>query len=357
MSGESDQSADRENTDQSLRTERKNIDRAIRELVDIDEIADAAISRARLRADEVLAAARARDDHRIAAIGSRPGDSGILRQTRSLEDQALRDERDEADHALHDARANKVSQLASERRETDNDLVSERAQADEVLASRDQVLQIVSHDLRNMLLTITGSAHLIDEDAGVAGSEAAIRQAANWIQRAGARMNRLIGDLLDVASIDAGKLAVTLESADPAAIVVEAVETFRTLTGESRVSVTAEVPSQLPRVFCDPARILQVLTNLLGNAIKFTPDGGTVVVRVEHVGGEIRFSVSDTGIGIAPGSLDRVFVRYVQLATGDRRGAGLGLYLSRSIIESHGGRIWAESVVGKGSTFFFTLLS
>lgn len=106
----------------------------------------------------------------------------------------------------------------------------------------------------------------------------------------------------------------------------------------------------------DPARILQVLTNLLSNAIKFTEVGGRVTVRVSDVGGgDIRVSVSDTGIGIRADKLDAVFVRFIQVAGNDRRGLGLGLYISKSIVLGHGGRIWAESQLGEGTTFSFTL--
>ena len=116
-----------------------------------------------------------------------------------------------------------------------------------------------------------------------------------------------------------------------------------------------EIVPPLPPAAFDPARILQVLTNLLTNALKFTPVHGQIVVRLERSGDEIRFGVRDTGVGIPPDQLEAVFVRFLQVTANDRRGLGLGLYISKAIVQGHGGRIWAESKIGEGSTFCFTL--
>ena len=105
----------------------------------------------------------------------------------------------------------------------------------------------------------------------------------------------------------------------------------------------------------DPDRVLQVLANLLSNAIKFTDDGGRISTHVEFVGSEVRFSVTDTGAGVEPDHLESAFERFWQVTEGDRRGLGLGLFISKCIVEAHGGRIWAESALGRGSTFYFTL--
>jgi signal transduction histidine kinase len=132
------------------------------------------------------------------------------------------------------------------------------------------------------------------------------------------------------------------------------VETFQARASASGVSLVAEVVPPLSPALFDPARILQVLANLLSNAIKFTPPHGTVVVRVECVDDFIRFAVSDTGQGIPSGKLGAVFARFHQVKD-DRRGVGLGLYISKSIVQGHGGRIWAEQRTGGGSTLYFTL--
>jgi signal transduction histidine kinase len=345
-------SSEREQTDESLRLERERADGALaQELAGIDETADEVIDRARRRADDVLAAARARTDARAAqpAAGARPAAS--LTRERKLEDRVLREERADADETLRDERAEHMALLRVERAETDRDLSSERARSDAALATRDEFLGIVSHDLRDLLNTIVLQAALIAHAAAGDGSADHARR----IQRAGGRMNRLIGDLLDVASIEAGALAVTLEPCDPAEVVTEAVSTFAAQASASGIALSVEIASPPGRVALDPARILQVLGNLLGNALKFTPAAGAVRVHVERVGADIRFAVSDTGAGIPADKLETVFERFVQAGRHDRRGVGLGLYISRCIVQGHGGRIWAESTPGTGSTFCFTL--
>ena len=344
---------EREQTDESLRVEREKADQTLEDGGSaIDETADAVISRARSRADEVLAAARAKTDR-----ASAPGTPipMILKSERVREDQVLQDERAYADELLREERAEHLALLSRERQETDKDLSHERELSDDALATRDEFLGIVSHDLRNLLNAIVGSAALIEKGALQPNLVEQVVTHARRIQRAGARMNRLIGDLVDVASIEAGVLAVTREVGDPATVVNEAVDTFQVQAAAAGVSLVAEIVPPLSLAAFDAARILQVLTNLLSNAIKFTPAHGSIIVRVERVGDEIRFAVSDTGVGIATDKLEAVFVRFLQVAENDRRGIGLGLYISKAIVQGHGGRIWAESQIGQGSTFRFTL--
>lgn len=168
-------------------------------------------------------------------------------------------------------------------------------------------------------------------------------------------MSRLVGDLVDVASVEAGMLAVSREDADPTLVVAEAVEHFQLQAAAKGISLTTECASPLPSVTFDPARILQVLVNLLSNSIKFTPAGGQVIVRIEGVDDELSFAVLDSGEGIPQDKLEAVFERYLQVTECDRRGMGLGLFISKCIVQGHGGRIWAESALGTGSTFRFTL--
>jgi signal transduction histidine kinase len=348
--------SEREQTDESLRVEREIADRAIgEELAAVDEVADAVISRARARADEVLAAARARTDRQPATVTTRARFPNLIDKERGLEDRVLRQERATADQVLREERAEHVALLSTERQETDNDLLSERARSDEVHSTRDEFMGIVSHDLRNMLNAMVGSAALIAKEVSQEQHVEAVLSHAQRIQRAGNRMHRLIGDLVDVASIEAGGLTVTREVGDTAQVVTEAVDTFQAYASGHGVSLVAEIVPPLPPAAFDPARILQVLTNLLSNAIKFTPAGGRVVVRVEHIGDDIRFAVADTGVGLPADKLEAVFVRFFQVAENDRRGVGLGLYISKSIVHGHGGRIWVESQIDKGSTFSFTL--
>jgi signal transduction histidine kinase len=344
--------SEREQTDESLRVERAKVDDALGEqLTALDEAADAVIERARQRADAVLAEARAKTDRQPATSSV----AAVIEKKRVREDEAVRVERATADATVRVERAEQAALLSSEREETDRDLLSERARADHALAARDEFLGIVSHDLRNMLNSVVGFAALIETAMTRKDHEVQVGEHARRIRRAGARMGRLVGDLVDVASIEAGRLAMTRDIGDPTHVVNEAVETFQAQASANGISLLTEIVTPSPLAAFDPARILQVLTNLLGNAIKFTPEGGTVLVRVEHIGEEIRFLVSDTGIGIANDQLTAVFQRFLQIAQNDRRGVGLGLYISKCIIEGHGGRIWAESRLGKGSTFCFTL--
>ncbi len=338
--------SEREQTDESLRVERERVDSALEAAV-IDETADAIIIRARARADAVLAAARAKTDRQSATSAA----TVIIERERVREDAALRTERADADETLRQERAEHVVLLSNEREETDKDLLIERTRADAALATRDEFLGIVSHDLRDMLHAAMASATLIKTTASAEETHLHIRR----IQRAGLRMDRLIGDLVDVASIEAGTLAVTREPGDLAAVVTEAVETFQARATAGRLSLTTAIAPQSSVVAFDAARILQVLTNLLSNAIKFTAPGGTVAVSVEDLGSDVRIAVSDTGQGIPADKLELIFDRFLQVARNDRRGVGLGLYISKCIVLGHDGRIWAEQRPGGGSIVALTL--
>lgn len=344
----------RQKTDESLRVERERADDALNdELAAIDETADVVISRARSRADDVLAAARVRIDREASAAS--PEAQSVLLRERARDDQALREERTAADAVLRDGRAEKSALLANERRDTDKDLLTERTASDDALATRDDFLGIVSHDLRHMLNAVIGNSSLITKVVSDEHPQTEVLKYAQRIQRCGIRMNRLIGDLLDVVSINAGQLAVTCTPGHADAVVAEAIDTFQEPAAANGISLTAEIPRTLPPALFDHARILQVLSNLLSNAIKFSAAGGSVVLRVERAGGHLRFAVADRGGGIAPEQLDTIFMRFVQVAKTERRGVGLGLYISKCIVRGHGGRIWVESQPGKGSTFFFTI--
>jgi K+-sensing histidine kinase KdpD len=218
--------SEREQTDESLRVEREKADRAPDDDgAGIDETADAVISRARARADDGLAAARAKTDRQpTTAVPGEPP-AKIIERERAREDQVLREERANADETLREERAEHVAHLSQEREATDKDLSNERARSDDALATRDELLGVVSHDLRDMLNAMVGSAG--SSRKARENPEGQVLLRARRIQRSGARMNRLIGDLVDVASIQAGILAATREVGDPAHVVTEAVETFQ----------------------------------------------------------------------------------------------------------------------------------
>jgi signal transduction histidine kinase len=349
-------SPEREQTDESLRAERKLSDDALGDAQsEVDQTADDVISRARARADELLAAARASTDGR--SPSSAPGAQlpAMLQKQREGEDRVLREERASADEVLRVERAEHVAVLESERDETDKDLLSERERADKAVATRDEFLGIVSHDLRNLLNTIALYTKLISDDVLKSEHVEQVSSHAQRIDRANVRMNRLIGDLIDIASIEAGALTVVRELLDPTQVATEAVQNLQTHASASGISLQTDIVGPQVLASFDPARVLQVLINLLSNAIKFTPASGLVTLRVERVGEDLRFAVSDTGQGIPSDKLETVFERFVQVGNDDRRGVGLGLYICKCIVQGHGGRIWAESAEGEGSTICFTL--
>lgn len=219
-------------------------------------------------------------------------------------------------------------------------------------AARDEVLAIVSHDLRNPLSAIVTAAALLgqapDDPDGV-------RRKSAVIQRSAARMTRLLGDLLDVSRLEAGGLSLDLAPHGPAALVQEAVDQQRTLAEERAVSLGVELEPGLGPVLIDRERVLRVFANLLGNALKLTPAGGSIRVLAVAYGASVRFAVSDTGPGIAPDHLAHLFDRFWQAQGGAREGVGLGLAIVKGLVEAHGGRVWCESVVGAGATFYFTV--
>lgn len=286
---------------------------------------------------------------------------------REQTDESLRTERDKTDRELtagaeekgRHERAEKLRALLRllpiEREKTDLNLLTERARSDEAVANRDDFLTIVSHDLRNLVGTVSMSAQLIEQD-GAHPSGGSTLVSAQRIRRAAARMTRLIEDLVDVSALEAGRLAMDASEGDATKLIAEAVETFRPPAAAKQISldwVRAEAP--VTATF-DHDRILQVLANLIGNSIKFTPAGGTITVEVARLADmRMRVSVQDDGPGIPEGQLEAVFERFWQVGHDDRRGLGLGLYIAKGIVEAHGERIWAESRRGEGSAFHFTL--
>ena len=169
-------------------------------------------------------------------------------------------------------------------------------------------------------------------------------------------MNRLIQDLLDVANIERGRLSLELRPQDPAQIALQARHMFEVEATHHGIKLDVEVPTNLPMVMADGARIVQVLGNFLRNAIKFTPNGGRIVIGVERDDSGVVFSVRDTGAGIATANQSRVFDRYWHSSDGSRaRGSGLGLSIAKGIVEAHGGHIWLQSSPGQGSTFSFSV--
>jgi signal transduction histidine kinase len=218
--------------------------------------------------------------------------------------------------------------------------------------AREQVLKIVSHDLRNPLHTIAMSTALLLE--GVGSAEQQKRQVA-IIRRAGERMNRLVKDLLDVAKMESGRLSISPRALELPPLLREADEMLRPLVAEKSITFDVFAGTGLPKIHADSDRILQVLSNLVGNAVKFTPSGGRIGIRVGATMTGVQFSVEDSGPGIPPEQLPHIFGVFWQADPSDRRGIGLGLAISKALVEAHGGRLWVESHVGIGTVFHFTL--
>jgi signal transduction histidine kinase len=235
----------------------------------------------------------------------------------------------------------------------DNSLLYRDAQ--QALRAREEVLAIVSHDLRNPLNSIMLAASLLKTSESVSAED---REQLDVLEISAKRMKRLIEDLLDVTRLEGGKQLPI----EPAAIEVEPLmsetyEVFKPLAASNSISLRSSVAEKLPPVYADHHRLSQVLSNLIGNALKFTPAGGMITMRAERYEKEemILFTVSDTGSGIPKENLKDIFNPYWQAKRAERLGAGLGLAITKGIVESHGGRIWVDSKPGEGTKFFFTL--
>jgi len=178
---------------------------------------------------------------------------------------------------------------------------------------------------------------------------------AGVIRQAVDQMDALIRDLLDVTRVEAGSLIVTAQPEDTEELLSDALRTLAPVAEAKSLKLRLTAPDDLPQVCADKERIGQAISNLVGNAIKFSPAGGEIVVRVALLDKELVFSVSDKGQGMSADKLSHAFDRFWQSSRTDRQGAGLGLAITKGIIEAHGGRIWAESKPDAGSTFYFTL--
>ncbi len=252
--------------------------------------------------------------------------------------------------AMTDVTARKLAEI-----ERDRALQSERALNDAAraaIAARDHLLAIVSHDLRNPLSIIALNAKQLLQTAP---DLASVRAPTEVIQHATARMGRLIQDLLQVATLEAGELAIEPRAEDPIQLVEESMAAQRPMISAVSIRLSRDPAADLPRVWCDRGRVLQVLANLLGNAAKFTPAGGEIHIRLAQEGDEVRFAVSDSGEGIPAEEIPKLFERYWKGKAKRHQGTGLGLSIVKGIVEAHGGKLGAQSELGVGTTISFTL--
>jgi PAS domain S-box-containing protein len=218
--------------------------------------------------------------------------------------------------------------------------------------ARDDVLAEVAHDLRNPLNTISLTAAVL-EMTEMDAEKRAVH--AKTIKRAVGTAVRLIRDLLDVSRIEAGQLSIEPETLEVASLVSEARDAFLQPANEKSIAIEYTIDDEMPPVSGDRDRVLQVFGNLLANAIKFTPEGGRIRIRAQRCPECVEFSVEDSGPGIARQSLPNVFDRFWRASPSDRKGLGLGLAIVKGIVSAHHGRVWAESEIGKGSVFYFSL--
>ncbi|HEX7828122.1 MAG TPA: ATP-binding protein [Thermoanaerobaculia bacterium] len=226
-------------------------------------------------------------------------------------------------------------------------------ESQQAVRAREEVLAIVSHDLRNPLNAVTLGASLMQLSETLTSDD---REQIDTIALSARRMARLIEDLLDVTRLEGGKrLPIEPAPVDPADMLREAEELFRAQAGVLSVTMIYDVDPNLPPVNADRHRIMQVLSNLIGNSMKFTPEGGSVTTTAKRHGDEVLFCIRDTGPGIPREHLVDIFSPYWQAKRTERMGAGLGLPIAKGIVEAHGGKIWVESEPGRGAQFYFTL--
>ena len=229
-----------------------------------------------------------------------------------------------------------------------------------LLGQVEEFTSIVAHDLRAPVTVIQGFAELLRRDAEAHKAAPPVLRCLENIRTATRQLNKMVDDLLDLSRIECNRLRLERRPLDLAIFVPDVVERVAELTRDHPVAVQVQCP--LPTVHADPSRIEQVLTNLLSNAAKYSPPGREIAVRVARdeggAGAAVRVSVADRGTGIPPEEISELFCRFRRASQAQRQGVpglGLGLYISKGLVEAHGGRIWIESQVGQGSTFSFLL--
>jgi signal transduction histidine kinase len=233
------------------------------------------------------------------------------------------------------------------------DIERRLASEQRALRAREDLIAVVSHDLKSPLSSILLQAQLMATQASATDTAPQLREGAERIQKSAKHMKAMVEDLLDLAKLEAQGFALQLQPLDCRHMVEEALRVASPMADAKRITIETHM-IDAPSLEADPERIFRVLSNLLGNAIKFSPVGETITVRTERSDGELATTVVDHGPGIAADALPHVFERYWKAQPASQVGSGLGLYIAKGIVEAHGGRIWAEC--SDGSTrFTFTL--
>jgi signal transduction histidine kinase len=373
-----DPKSERTQTDKSLKDERTTADDYVeREMHKVEEDTSRSIRADRGAADESQLEARATTG-RLNQPGS---DDDALAHERQISDDARNLERERQDEALSEERFRKrliiEALFGKERGETDLSLLHERDVLDvaslemsshlsdeyaahalttAALAYREQVMAFVSHDLKNPLVAISIAARLIRRElSGSSVDSSTLLKHLTLIEQSAASMNRMITDLLDTERIAQGKLHLKAQEVDIRLLLQECVDLFSPIVASKSFTMILDVGGEPLVSMLDHDRILQVLSNLIGNALKFTPEGGCIRLGARKLETELEIWVSDNGPGIADQDQPKIFQKFSQLALENRRGLGLGLFIAKWIVESHGGHIGVTSELGKGSTFSFVL--
>lgn len=239
--------------------------------------------------------------------------------------------------------------------------ISKRKRDDEeknkAIRARDELIGVVSHELKNPMEAINSSLILLRKTVSSVGGASSSPE-KSYIENIASslkRMSRLVSDLLDATCIEAGKLNLDLKNVDISDLLNELVDVFQAQAEARNLKFMRNIPATPFHVVCDRSRVFQVLSNLIGNAIKFSSEGGWIQMRAEPNENQVLFQVKDAGPGISEANLPNIFDRFWQAKQFAYRGVGLGLSIAKGIIEAHGGKIWAESKIGEGSTFYFTL--
>jgi signal transduction histidine kinase len=245
---------------------------------------------------------------------------------------------------------------AARERALRKELDEQNEQLREVDRMKDQFVSSVSHELRTPLTSIVGYIELLLDEEEFDNLDDEQRQFLGIVDRNCHRLTRLVDDILFIARVDAGRLSLELQSVDLAELASMAVESARPFAGRKNQTLKLEAEPDLPALQADPTRMNQLIDNLISNAIKYTPEGGTATVVVARSDGAIHVEVRDTGVGIPPDELEKLFVRFFRASTsGVAQGTGLGLSIVKSIVEAHRGTIDVRSEVGEGTTFLVDL--
>ena len=276
------------------------------------------------------------------------------------ENQRLRGERDLLRRRLAEVEENFLRTVDDSQREllaVNEALAEANSRLQELDRLKDAFLSMVTHELRTPLTVISGLAEMLDDSIyGALTPPQAER--IGQIRAQAARLQRLVDDLLDLSKLESGMMRLRREPLDPQALILAALAPLEAVAAQAGVRLEHRVSRELPEINCDGQRIEQVLTNLIANAVKYTPRDGRVIVGAAPTRDAVRFTVEDTGCGIPPEMRERIFDRFVQIyprSDGPAKGTGLGLAIVKHIVELHGGGVAVESEAGRGSCFSFTL--